>query len=112
MARRVHRAAPRADPYVRTYRIRLLPRVDGQLPKQLYLPYVDQSSPHRFRHCVRSEAILMTFPSVDPLSSTDSTTVVSALVRPLRRYYEIVRLLGSGHIGCTVIPFSDRPIGN
>ena len=64
-----------------------------------------------------TSAFCTTLPSGGPLSSTDSAAAgVPAGVpahgsRPLRRYYETVRLLGDVHAGRWLGAFSDRPLG-
>jgi hypothetical protein len=64
-------------------------------PKAMVSTPGDQTCGSRL--CAWRKTNRQTFPLADPLPSTDSVTVAS-VVRPLRRYYEIVRLLRHVHV--------------
>ena len=68
------RAAPRTDPYVRNYLIRLLPRVNVTASRSLGygLSYAPQPLCSHPRLCVRCECACGAFPLVALLPSADS----------------------------------------
>ena len=80
------RAAPRTDPDVRRYRIRLPPQVDGGEAAEAASRTRDARNDTPIRLCVRGVAPRRPFPLADPLPSTDS-----AGLRPL-----FARFLGVG----------------
>ena len=101
------RAAPRTDPDVRRYRIRLPPRVDGGEAAEAASRTRDARNDTPIRLCVRDMAPRRPFPLAAPLPSTDS-----AGCRPL-----FARFLGTMRAsdfpascvsGVRGVPFPDR----
>ena len=75
------RAAPRTDPDVRRYRIRLPPRVDGGEAAEAASRTRDTGNDTPIRLCVRGVAPRRAFPLADPLPSTDSAGLLPLFAR-------------------------------